>query len=92
MALFYSSGAANSVGVSDIAAATAWYIEKLGLRRIKVALDNGEDCIALGFDKDDCAFCLGPRSGSARRTQPQTLLLQRQESSRVSRLSRSKCR
>jgi catechol 2,3-dioxygenase-like lactoylglutathione lyase family enzyme len=75
MALFYSAGAANYVGVSDIAAATAWYIEKLGLRKVKVELDNGEDCIALGFDKlgsdkDDCAICLGPRSGCAEELGP----------------------
>jgi catechol 2,3-dioxygenase-like lactoylglutathione lyase family enzyme len=70
MALFYSAGAANDAGVSEIAAATAWYIEKLGLRKVKVELDNGEDCIALGFDKNDCAICLGPRSGSAEELSP----------------------
>jgi catechol 2,3-dioxygenase-like lactoylglutathione lyase family enzyme len=70
MALFYSSGTANYVGVSDIAAANAWYIEKFGLRKVKIELDNGEDCMALGFDKDDCAICLGPRSGSAEELSP----------------------
>jgi hypothetical protein len=33
MALFYSAGAANYVGVSDIAAASAWYIERLAFVR-----------------------------------------------------------
>ena len=48
------------MGVIDIAAATAWYIEKLGLRKVDVELDDGEDCIALGFEKGRCAVCLGP--------------------------------
>lgn len=60
MALLSSSGAANYIGVVDIAAATAWYIDKLGLRKINVDLDDGEDCVALGFSKDDYALCLGP--------------------------------
>ncbi len=64
MALLYSTGAANYVGVADIAAATAWYIEKLGLRKVDVELDDGEDSVALGFAKDDCALCLGPAGGS----------------------------
>jgi catechol 2,3-dioxygenase-like lactoylglutathione lyase family enzyme len=46
--------------VTDIAAATAWYIEKLGLRKVNVEMDDGEDCVALGFAKDDYALCLGP--------------------------------
>src|SRR5882762_10247023 len=52
MALLYSTGAANYVGVADIPAATAWYIEKLGLRKVDVELDDGEDSVALGFAKD----------------------------------------
>src|SRR5712671_2251215 len=55
-----SGAAANYIPVADIAAATAWYIEKLGLRKVNVELDDGEDCVALGFSKDDCAVCLGP--------------------------------
>ncbi len=65
MALIYSSGAANYIGVIDIAAATAWYIDKLGLRKVKVDLDDGEDCIALGFFKEDYAICLGPTGRSS---------------------------
>jgi hypothetical protein len=70
MALLYSSGGANYIGVADLVSCSAWYIEKLGLRKVKVELDNGEDCIALGFDKDDCAICLGPRPGSAEELGP----------------------
>ena len=60
MSLLYSAGSANYIGVVDIAAATAWYINKLGLRKVNVELDDGEDSVALGFAKDDCALCLGP--------------------------------
>jgi hypothetical protein len=70
MALLYSSGGINYIGVADVVSCSAWYIEKLGLRKVKVELDNGEDCIALGFDKDDCAICLGPRSDSAEELSP----------------------
>jgi catechol 2,3-dioxygenase-like lactoylglutathione lyase family enzyme len=59
MALF-SPGGTNYIGVRDLAAATAWYVEKLGLRKVDVELDDGEDCIALGFDKQECALVLGP--------------------------------
>jgi len=55
-----SGAAANYIPVADIAAATAWYVEKLGLRKVNVELDDGEDSVALGFSKDDCAVCLGP--------------------------------
>ncbi len=61
MSLLYSSGAANYIGVANVAAAAAWYIDKLGLRKVKVGLDDaGEDCVALGFFKEDYALCLGP--------------------------------
>ena len=60
MSLLYSPGAANYIGVVDIAAATAWYIDKLGLRKVNAELDDGEGCVALGFSKDDYALCLGP--------------------------------
>ena len=68
MALFWSTGASNYIGVADITAAASWYIDKLGLRKVKVELDD--DCIALGFEKDDCALCLGPDSGSADELSP----------------------
>lgn len=58
--LFTSSGGANYIGVRDLAAATSWYIEKLGLRTVNVEMDEPEGCVALGFAKDDYALCLGP--------------------------------
>jgi catechol 2,3-dioxygenase-like lactoylglutathione lyase family enzyme len=60
MPLLYSSGSSNYVGVVDIASSTAWYIDKLGLSKVNVELDDGEDCVALGFSKEDSAVCLGP--------------------------------
>lgn len=59
MSLLYGGGA-NYIPVVDIAAATAWYIDKLGLRKLEVEMDDSESCVALGFSKDDYAFCLGP--------------------------------
>ncbi|MBZ5550799.1 MAG: VOC family protein [Acidobacteriia bacterium] len=59
MSLFAPAGT-NYIGVVDMAAATTWYIQKLGLRKVDVELDDGEDCVALGFEKDECALCLGP--------------------------------
>jgi hypothetical protein len=50
----------NYVGVLDSAAATTGYVQKRGLRRVDVELDDGEDCVAPGFEKDEYAFCLGP--------------------------------
>ena len=50
------------VGVLDLTAATAWYIEKLGLQKVLVEMDDPEGCVALGFSKkDETAICLGPR-------------------------------
>ncbi len=59
MSLFEPAGK-NYIGVVDIAAATTWYIQKLGLRKVNVEMDDGENCVALGFEKDEYAFCLGP--------------------------------
>ena len=59
MSLFTPAGS-NYIGVTDIAAATTWYIQKLGLRRVDVELDDRQDCVALGFEKHECAVCLGP--------------------------------
>jgi hypothetical protein len=59
MPLFGPAGS-NYIGVVDLAAATNWYIQKLGLRKVDVEMDNSEDCIALGFEKDVYAICLGP--------------------------------
>jgi len=60
-----SGGSANYIPVADIAAATAWYIEKLGLRKVDIELDGGEDCVAVGFSTEDCAVCLGPPGRSS---------------------------
>lgn len=64
MSLLYPAGA-NYIGVVDIEAATTWYIDKLGLRKVTVELDNGEDCVALGFARDEYALCLGPPGRSS---------------------------
>ena len=87
MALLYSYGAANQIGVANVVSSSAWYIEKLGLRKVKVELDNGEDCIALGFDKDDCAICLGHARAAPKNSAPDSTA-PAPRSSRVSRLSR----
>jgi catechol 2,3-dioxygenase-like lactoylglutathione lyase family enzyme len=50
----------NYISVNDIAAATAWYIEKLGLRKTTIQLDDAEGCIVLGFTPDEVALLLGP--------------------------------
>ena len=50
------------IGVLDLRAATSWYIEKLGLQKVPVELDDAEGCVALGFSKkDQTAIVLGPR-------------------------------
>jgi hypothetical protein len=59
-----SPGGTNYIGVLSLESATAWYIERLGLRKVDVELDDGEGCVALGFDKRERAFVLGPRSKS----------------------------
>ena len=49
------------VGVTDPTAASAWYIEKLGLRQV-MPTDEGEGCISLGFsNKETSPIILGPR-------------------------------
>ncbi len=60
MSHLISSGGANYIGVRDVVAAAAWYIEKLGLRKITIEMDDGEGCEALGFSKDEYAVTLGP--------------------------------
>jgi predicted enzyme related to lactoylglutathione lyase len=60
MSLF-SSGGTNYIGVRDLAPAAAWYMEKFGVRKIDVEMDEPEGCVALGFSKDEYAFTLGPQ-------------------------------
>lgn len=55
-----SPGGTNYIGVDNLPAATAWYIEKFGLCKIDIEMDDPEGCIALGFAKDKYAFTLGP--------------------------------
>jgi len=53
------------VGVRDLNAATCWYMEKLGLKRTKVDVDEGEGCVALVFPKEaPTAIILGPPAQS----------------------------
>jgi len=33
----------NYIGVRDLASASTWYMEKLGLRKIEVEMDESED-------------------------------------------------
>jgi len=59
------------IGVLDLSAATAWYIEKLGLQNVPVEMDDGEGCVALGFSKkDETAIYLGPRGKPTDGTTP----------------------
>jgi hypothetical protein len=59
------------IGVLDLTAATAWYIEKLGLQKVPVETDDREGCVALGFTKtDQTAICLGPRGKATDGTTP----------------------
>jgi catechol 2,3-dioxygenase-like lactoylglutathione lyase family enzyme len=60
MSLFRAGGS-NYIGIRDLPAATSWYIDKLGLRKVTVDLDDGDDCVALGFSKDEPAIVLGPQ-------------------------------
>ena len=59
------------IGVFDLTAATAWYIEKLGLQKVPVEMDDAEGCVALGFSKkDQTAITLGPRGKPTDGTTP----------------------
>jgi hypothetical protein len=59
------------IGVLDVTAATSWYIEKLGLQKVSVEMDDAEGCVALGFSKkDQTAIALGPRGKPTDGTTP----------------------
>jgi hypothetical protein len=59
------------IGVLDLTATTSWYIEKLGLQKVPVEMDDPEGCVALGFSKkDEVAICLGPRGKPTDGTTP----------------------
>ena len=59
------AAAANYIPVRDLASATAWYIEKLALRKIEIEMDDSEGCIGLGFSKNEYAVTLGPLGKSS---------------------------
>jgi hypothetical protein len=59
------------IGVLDLAAATSWYIEKIGLQKIPAEMDDAEGCVTLGFSKKDrTAIVLGPRGNPNDGTTP----------------------
>jgi hypothetical protein len=59
------------IGVMDVTAATSWYVEKLGLQKILVEMDDSEGCVALGFSKkDQTCITLGPRGKPTDGTTP----------------------
>lgn len=58
MSLLHAGGT-NYIGVRDISAANAWYIEKLGMRKMELDVDSPES-IALGFSEEEYAITLGP--------------------------------
>ncbi len=51
--------------VSDLEAAAAWYKEKFSVKRVNIELDDGEGCLALGFNEEECLFVLGPQGKSS---------------------------
>lgn len=54
------------IGVTDAAAASGWYKEKLGLQQVLVSMEDAAECISLAFSKrDETAIVLGPRDTSA---------------------------
>jgi len=59
------------IGVMDVAGATSWYIEKLGLQNVPVEMDDAEGCVALGFSKkDQTTLVLGPLDKPSYETTP----------------------
>jgi hypothetical protein len=57
------------VGVNEVAAASSWYIEKLGLKKTAVELDEGEGCVALVFPKElPAPIILGPSTAPSDQT------------------------
>jgi hypothetical protein len=53
-------GGTNYMAARDVRAATLWYMEKLGLRKVAIEMDDCEDCVALGFTKEEVAITVGP--------------------------------
>jgi catechol 2,3-dioxygenase-like lactoylglutathione lyase family enzyme len=61
----FRNGGANYMPVRDIEAATAWYKEKFGVKRVHVELEDGDGCVALGSSDEECLFELGPQGQSS---------------------------
>lgn len=58
------------LGVLDVGTASAWYIDKLGLRPA-VSMEDGEGCLSLAFSKKDMTvITLGPRNIATDETTP----------------------
>lgn len=54
------------VGSRDVAAATSWYVEKFGLKKTEVELDEGEGCMGLIFPKElPTPIVIGPITSRA---------------------------
>jgi hypothetical protein len=50
------------IGVTDAAATSSWYKEKLGPQQVLVSMEDAGECISLAFSKrDEKAVILGPR-------------------------------
>jgi hypothetical protein len=60
------------IGVLDVALATSWYIEKLGLQKVPPELDDPQGCVALGFSKtgQTSIAVLGPQGKPTDGTTP----------------------
>jgi hypothetical protein len=60
------------IGVLDVALATSWYIEKLGLQKAPAELDDPQGCVALGFSKkgQTSIAVLGPQGKPTHGTTP----------------------
>ncbi|MFI5115270.1 MAG: VOC family protein [Terriglobales bacterium] len=57
------------IGVTDVAAASSWYAEKLGLKQVPISMDDAEACVSLAFSKDDeNGIILGPAQKPAEGT------------------------
>jgi catechol 2,3-dioxygenase-like lactoylglutathione lyase family enzyme len=50
------------IGVTDVAAASSWYTEKLGVQQDLVSTGDAGECVSLGLStRDEAAIVLGPR-------------------------------
>jgi catechol 2,3-dioxygenase-like lactoylglutathione lyase family enzyme len=61
----FRNGGANYMPASNLDASAAWYKEKFGVKKVNVPLDDGGDCLALGFSEEECMFVLGPQGKSS---------------------------